>query len=382
VSAGDGPVTRRPLAVASLLDRFETDPDGRLYLRPAGRFSTADGAGSDALPLAGGPFRFDACDLLLKSVDGVHMAPVGLAALRDSAEKGPGRAARRIAALLERLSAPRPPFAGLDLSGPAGPAIMGVVNVTPDSFSDGGRYLQRDAAIAHGRALMAAGARILDIGGESTRPGAEPVPEDEELDRVIPVIQSLAGDGAAISVDTRHAGVMAAALEAGADIVNDVTALAGDPRGLETVVRAGAPAILMHMQGAPRDMQVRPSYRDAPLDVFDFLEERVEACLAAGMARADIAVDPGIGFGKTVAHNVRILADLALFHGLGCPLVLGVSRKRFIAALAGDSEPAARLPGSLAAGLSGLDRGVQILRVHDVAETAQAVAVWRAVAGA
>lgn len=373
---------RYPLDLSSLLDRFEGDPEARLYLRPAACIVPAGAIREDALPLAGGPLCVESCDLLLRSGGSVHAARVRPADLRAVADKGREKAASRIAVLLDRMSGPRPPFAGLDLSGPARPAIMGVVNVTPDSFSDGGRYLRPDAAIAHGRALMTAGARILDVGGESTRPGADPVPVAEELRRVIPVIEGLADAGATISIDTRRAEVMAAAAAAGARIVNDVTALAGDPRSLETVAGAPLPAILMHMQGEPRDMQVRPSYRDAPLDIFDFLEARIDACLAAGMTRADIAVDPGIGFGKTAAHNVRILADLALFHGLGCAVVLGVSRKRFIAALAGESDAAARLPGSLAAGIAGLDRGIQILRVHDVAETVQAVAVWRAVAEA
>ncbi|MHA1113248.1 MAG: dihydropteroate synthase [Alphaproteobacteria bacterium] len=378
-------VTRRALGLTALLDRFEADPEARLYLRPAGPLPAARNpvpdAAMDALPLAGGPFVFTLCEVLVRSNGAVHVARAGIEELRAGAASRPGVAATRIDAILDRLSAPRPPFAGLDLSASAGPAIMGVVNVTPDSFSDGGLYLRPAAAIAHGRALMAAGSRILDIGGESTRPGAEPVTVAEELRRVIPVIEGLAAEGGTISVDTRRARVMETACAAGARIVNDVTALAGDPRGLETVAGGRAAVVLMHMRGEPRDMQSAPRYMDAPLDLFDFLEARIDACLAAGMARADIAVDPGIGFGKTVDHNVQILSELSLFHGLGCVLVLGVSRKRFIAALGGDAAPAARLPGSLAAGLAGLGQGVQILRVHDVAETAQAIAVWRAVVG-
>ena len=268
-------------------------------------------------------------------------------------------------------------FAGLDLT--QGPLLMGVVNVTPDSFSDGGDYATPEAAIARGRELRAAGAAILDIGGESTRPGAEPVDEAEELRRVLPVVQALAADGA-VSIDTRRAGVMRAALAAGARIVNDVTALAG-PGSLEAVAEAGAAVVLMHMQGEPRTMQRDPLYADVVRDVYDFLAGRIEACVAAGIARERIAVDPGIGFGKTVAHNLELIRRLAVFHRLGRPLVLGVSRKSFIEKVVGyPTPPKARLPGSLAAALAGVVAGVQILRVHDVAETRQALAVWQAIA--
>jgi len=259
---------------------------------------------------------------------------------------------------------------------------MGVVNVTPDSFSDGGRYAARDTAIAHGRALKAAGADILDVGGESTRPGAAPVSIGEELDRVVPVIEALAGEGALVSVDTRRAAVMRAALAAGARIVNDVTALAGDSESLSVVAASGAAVVLMHMQGEPRTMQQDPTYRDAPLDIYDFFAARLAVCAAAGIDPARIALDPGIGFGKHDPHNLAILADLALYHGLGCALLLGASRKSFIGRLSRGEDAGHRLAGSLAAALTGLERGVQILRVHDVAETAQALAIWQAIATA
>jgi dihydropteroate synthase len=203
----------------------------------------------------------------------------------------------------------------------------------------------------------------------------------EELARVVPVIEALVGAGALVSVDTRRAAVMRAALSAGARIVNDVTALAGDPESLSVVAQSGAAVVLMHMQGEPRTMQQDPTYRDAPLDIYDFFVERVAACAAAGIAPARIVLDPGIGFGKRDPHNLAILADLALYHGLGCALLLGVSRKSFIGRLSRGEDASHRLGGSLAAALAGLDRGVQIVRVHDVAETAQAVAVWRAMAG-
>ena len=257
---------------------------------------------------------------------------------------------------------------------------MGVVNVTPDSFSDGGRFADAAGAVAHGRALAAAGADIVDVGGESTRPGAAPVPPEEEIRRIEPVVRGLAAAGLAVSIDTRRGAVMRAALAAGARIINDVTALAGDPESLAVAARSGAALVLMHMAGDPRTMQDDPRYDDAALDVLDFLESRVAACERAGVARERIAVDPGIGFGKRDAHNLALLARLALFHGTGCAVLLGASRKSFIGRLAG-GDPPERLGGSLAAALWAAGQGVQILRVHDVAETRQALVLQAAIAG-
>ena len=274
---------------------------------------------------------------------------------------------------------PREPprrFAGLSLDRPL---LMGIVNVTPDSFSDGGRYADHAAAIAHGRALAGQGAAIIDVGGESTRPGSEPVSIEEESARVVPVIRALAADGLTVSVDTRKAAVMRAALEAGARIINDVTALTHDAEALAVAAASQAAIVLMHMRGEPATMQASPHYDHVLLDIYDWLEERLKACRAAGIAPERLCVDPGIGFGKTVAHNCEIIANLDLYHGLEVPILLGVSRKSFIAALSHGEDPDRRLPGSLAAALTGLARGAQILRVHDIAETAQAVAVWRAI---
>ncbi|MFQ5786334.1 MAG: dihydropteroate synthase, partial [Alphaproteobacteria bacterium] len=281
--------------------------------------------------------------------------------------------------ILDRLTAPRAPLLGIAMDAPK---IMGVINVTPDSFSDGGDCADADVAVAHGRALAGAGAAILDVGGESTRPGSDPVTPETELARVLPVVRGLAEGGPPVSIDSRRAAVMAAALEAGAGIVNDVSALTFDPQSLGVAAAAGAPVVLMHARGDPKIMQANPTYDCAPLDVYDYLAGRIDACLAAGVTRERIVVDPGIGFGKSMGgHNVEILQNLALYHGLGCPILLGVSRKSFIAHLSAGEAPKARLPGSLAAGLAGLDQGVQILRVHDVAETAQALAVWEALTG-
>jgi dihydropteroate synthase len=253
---------------------------------------------------------------------------------------------------------------------------MGIVNVTPDSFSDGGDHADTAAALAHGQALLAAGADILDVGGESTRPGAVPVDPADEIRRIEPVVRGLAGAGAVVSIDTRNAATMQAALAAGARIINDVTALTGDPDSIAVAARSGAPVILMHMLGDPRTMQQDPQYRCAPLDVLDYLEERIAACEAAGIDRGRIVVDPGVGFGKRLRHNLEILAHLSLLHLTGCPILLGASRKSFIpSATAKIEPPKARLPGSLAAELAGLDQGVQILRVHDVGETRQAIQV-------
>jgi dihydropteroate synthase len=264
-------------------------------------------------------------------------------------------------------------FAGISL---AEPVLMGVVNVTPDSFSDGGRYSSEHAAIAHGKALLEAGAAIVDVGGESTRPGAAPVPLDEEISRVIPVIRALASTGACVSIDTRHAPVMEVAIAAGARIVNDVTALTGEG-ALAAVARGKAAVMLMHMQGEPQTMQADPKYKWAPGDVFDYLQGRIAACVAAGIPRAEIGIDPGIGFGKNDLHNAQILDHLALFRALGAPLVLGVSRKSFIGRMSGGEDAQHRLAGSLAAAVLGVLQGAQIVRVHDVAETRQALAIAR-----
>ncbi len=344
-----------------------------LTLRPLVRIGAV--AAADDVPLAGGPLRFQQCEAVVR--DGATERARSVIAAAEAA-KWAERFGLAAAAedLLRQLSAARPPFAGLNLERPQ---VMGVINVTPDSFSDGGDRFDPQRAIADGLAMHEAGAGILDVGGESTRPGAAPVPPEEELRRVVPVITGLAQAGVLVSIDSRRAAVMAAALDAGARIVNDVTALAGDPESLALAARRQAPVILMHMRGEPQTMQREPRYDDAPLDVYDFLAARVAACAAAGIPRARIAVDPGIGFGKTVAHNLRILDQLAVFQGLGCAVVLGVSRKSFIGRVAAAGAAKDRVPGSLAGALAGVARGVQVIRAHDVVETLQALAVWNAI---
>jgi dihydropteroate synthase len=282
---------------------------------------------------------------------------------------------RRAADILARLVAPRPPIAGLSLDRPR---IMGIVNVTPDSFSDGGEPAE---AVAHGRKLIEQGCDIIDIGGESTRPGATAISAETEINRVLPVIKGLKESGVALSIDTRRAEVMRAAAAMGCTIINDVSALDFDPASLGDAAELGLPVVLMHMQGRPENMQADPTYDDVLLDVYDFLAARVAACVAAGLGPDRIVVDPGIGFGKTFGHNVTLLQGLALYHGLGCPLLVGASRKGFLGHIAGIAEPRDRMPASLAVALWIVNQGAQILRVHDAAATIQAMAVWRRLLG-
>lgn len=345
----------------------------RVYLRPVGLLPLEAWAKGAAVPLAGGRFAFAHVELIVRQGEQIERAFAPLAEAMAWGLERSRAAAEALDRQLAALTRARAPFAGVGMDRPR---IMGVVNVTPDSFSDGGDFLDPAAAIAQARALREAGAEFLDIGGESTRPGSAPVPPEEEEARILPVIRALAGEGAVVSVDTRHARVMRSAIAAGAAVVNDISGLTGDPDSLRAVAETGAPVVLMHMLGEPGTMQQDPRYADAALDVYDWLEARVAACTAAGIPLERIAVDFGIGFGKTVAHNLTILRHTALYHALGCAVLVGVSRKSFIGRLSRGEPPKARVSGSLAAGLEGWNQGAQILRVHDVAETAQARAVW------
>jgi dihydropteroate synthase len=267
------------------------------------------------------------------------------------------------------------PFAAANREdAPVDPLVMGIVNVTPDSFSDGGLFLDAGAAIAHGRELLAEGADILDIGGESTRPGAEPVPADEEIRRVVPVIEALAADGARVSIDTTKAEVARRALDAGATIVNDVSALRFDPELAGAAADAGATLVLMHMLGEPRTMQDDPRYDEVVSDIKAFLEQRIEYAVGQGVAEEDIWVDPGIGFGKTLAHNLELIARLDEIVAIGRPVVFGASRKSFLGKLTG-RQVDERLAGSIAANIIAYEHGAQVFRVHDVAPTVDALKV-------
>jgi dihydropteroate synthase len=333
------------------------EPLGLLH----GRAAAAAIAADLALPLAGGPAAFTLVRLI---GPGAPDSPLPLSDVPDAWQ------ARVLA-----LAAPGPGFAGLPAHRPL---VMGIVNVTPDSFSDGGLFLDPRQAIAAGHAMLEAGADLLDIGGESTRPGAAPVTVEQEVARILPVVRELA-KAAPVSIDTRNAATMRAALEAGAEIVNDVTALRHDPQALAVLREAEASVILMHMQGDdPRTMQDDPRYADAPLEVAAFLAERLAFAEAAGIPRGRIALDPGIGFGKRREHNLQLIERLPLLAGIGCAVVFGASRKRFIGEISGVAAPEARIAGSVAAALAAAQRGAAILRVHDVAETVQALRVFQA----
>jgi dihydropteroate synthase len=294
--------------------------------------------------------------------------------LAEKAETDEGLARR-----LEGLAAPRPALAGgrLDFSRPR---VMGIVNVTPDSFSDGGLYASAEQAIAHGRALAAAGADILDIGGESTRPGGSSVEEEEELSRIIPVIERLAGEGHLVSVDTRKPAVMEAAVAAGAAMINDVQALRLGTDAAARAARLGVPVVLMHATRVPVDPEEQPVYEDVRSDVCEWLERRIDAVGAAGVDPENILVDPGIGFGKNCSENLMLTEGLSQFLELGRPVLFGASRKRYIGAVTGVREASARLAGSLAVAMTALRQGAHVIRVHDVEETLQACRMITALA--
>jgi len=319
-----------------------------------------------ALPLAGGPAAFGAAELI-EGEPGQSQSVIARAATLKAMEEP------AIADRLAVLSAPRPAFAGVAMDAMR---LMGIVNVTPDSFSDGGDFAGAQSAVAHARRLAEAGSAFVDIGGESTRPGSDPVSLEEERARVVPVIQGLSDLPVPVSIDTRKAAIMREAAANGAQLINDVSGLTHDPQALLAAAGTGLPVILMHSLGDPKTMQDAPRYDDVLLEVYDFLERRIAVAVDAGIPKERIAVDPGVGFGKTLEHNLRLLNGLSLFHGLGVPVLVGASRKRFIGTLDNEPEAKNRVPGSIAAALVAASQGVQILRVHDVRETRQALRVW------
>ena len=348
-----------------------------IYVRPTGLFPAAQGERAEtvlgSLRLCEGWLDFSAIEVIERNGARLERRTAGLS---DFLERDWGRRTLNAADMFEALREGRPRIAGLSLDRPR---IMGIVNVTPDSFSDGGRHASTITAIEHALRLEEEGADILDIGGESTRPGAAPVSVEEELWRVLPVIEALAGKTRAlISIDTRNAAVMTAAAAAGADIINDVAALTHGPEAIEAAAATGLTVILMHAQGDPRTMQDAPTYDDCLTDVFDYLEARVGACRRAGIPHSKIVCDPGIGFGKTVQHNLELMSGLSLFHGLGVPVLLGASRKSFIGRLTGVTAAADRVMGSVGAALAAVSQGVQIVRVHDVKATREALTIWMA----
>jgi dihydropteroate synthase len=344
----------------------------RTLIRPTAFADSPFGHDGKVARLAGGLNWFAAVELL--TVEGNRRVSAELLPV----EQIESRLDDDLRAQWQALTATRPPLKlGERMIRLDQPQVMGIINVTPDSFSDAGRLAEASAAIEAGVDMASAGAAILDIGGESTRPGAKPVWAQDEIDRILPVVERLAAGGAAVSIDTRKSEVVTAAIRAGARMVNDVSALTFDPRSAETIAAAGVPVVLMHHLGPPETMQQDPRYEDVLVEVYLWLEQRIGAAEAAGIARSNILVDPGFGFGKTVAHNLELMNGLALFHSLGCPLVLGASRKRTIGALAGEAPADRRLPGSIAFALKAVEQGAQILRVHDVPETVQALRIWR-----
>jgi dihydropteroate synthase len=344
----------------------------RTLLRPTGFVDSPFGHDGKVARLAGGLNWFSAVELI--RIDGRSRASTELVPVEGLEE----RFDDDMAAQWKALTAPRPPLQLGDRTIRLDqPQVMGIINATPDSFSDGGQFADSAAAASAGADMAGEGAAIIDIGGESTRPGAKPVWEGDEIERVVPIIRQLASGGAAVSADTRKADVMTAALKAGARMINDVSALTYDDRSAGVIAAAGIPVVLMHHQGSPDSMQDDPRYDDVLVEVYDWLEQRISAAVEAGIDRGRILIDPGFGFGKNVGHNLELMNGLALFHSLACPLVVGASRKRSIGALSGEAPADKRLGGSIAFALKAVEQGVQLLRVHDVFETVQTVRVWR-----
>jgi len=352
----------------------------RIHLRPVQFVDSPVDLEGQVARLGGGLVWFAAYELTA-SEDGkrVARAMVPIARIEEALASLPEPHRIRAQLLRGRCESARAPLTlGQRVLRFEQPQVMGILNMTPDSFSDGGTHLaDLQAAADAGFAMTAAGAALIDVGGESTRPGAAIVWERDEIERVVPVIERLAATGAAISIDTRKAEVMQAALDAGAHLVNDVAALLWDDRALEVVVAAGCPVVLMHSPDPKAGGHGDPSYGDPLTEVFDWLADRIDAVVAAGVPREKIVADPGIGFGKSVQANLQLMSGLAIFQGLGCAVLLGASRKRLIGALSNEAAADQRLGGSLALACRGADQGVQMLRVHDVSETAQAVHVWR-----
>ncbi|MGC6400667.1 dihydropteroate synthase [Sphingomonas sp. FW199] len=354
--------------------------DARLYLRPTAFIDSPIGLDGQVARLAGGLSWFSAYDLIaVQQGRRIAQMLVRVEELPGLIAGLPDGQAERLRALAAAISAPRPVIrAGERMLRLDQPLVAGILNVTPDSFSDGGAHGDDPSALAQvAYDMSAAGAALIDIGGESTRPGAATVWEGDEIKRVVPVIERLAASGAALSIDTRKAAVMEAALAAGAHIVNDVAALAFDERAVEVVAAAGCPVILMHSPDPASGPHGGSGYADPLIEVYDWLEARIAAVTARGVQRSNILIDPGIGFGKGLTDNLALLNGLTLFHGLGCPVMLGASRKRLIGALDNEAPVDRRLGGSVALAIRGAEAGCQLLRVHDVPETVQAVRVWR-----
>ena len=352
--------------------------NARVYCRPACFLDRPHELEDACLRIADTMVWFAAWHISLRDDDGVKSAIVPVPELADWIAAMPDRLAEMVKAQRAAVARPRGALQlGERVVRLNEPQIMGILNVTPDSFSDGGRHVDTAAASEAGYALAAAGAAVVDVGGESPRPGAPLVWEGDEVQRVEAVVAALARGGVAVSIDTRKAAVMEAALAAGATIVNDISALRYDERAMAVVAEAGCSVVLMHAPSAKSDPHEGGGYAHVLFDVYDMLAERVAACKAAGIDPAKIIVDPGLGFGKGVADNLALINGLALFHTLGCPILFGASRKRMIGALDNEAPADQRLGGSVALHYQAASQGAQLLRVHDVAENRQALRVWR-----
>ena len=359
----------KALPIPPFSDDIADGGASRTWLQPVGitAFNPDDEA---QMPLAGGPYGFSQVDVINRINDRVTVCRIAAHDVLALAAAAGDEAEARAKLTPHRLTRPRKPYAGLDMTKFH---VMGIINTTPDSFSDGGDHWAAETALASAKQMVADGAAILDIGGESTRPGAEPVSHDEECRRILLVIETLSAAGHLVSADTRHTKVMTEALGHGAQIINDVGGLRAEG-AVELIAEKDVPAMIMHMQGEPGNMQKNPQYNDAPTDIFDWLEGRIHTAVAEGAKRGMLAIDPGFGFGKTPHHNMQIMQSIGLFHGLGVPIVLGVSRKSTIAHFSKGEPAKERLAGSVALAAMARQQGVQIFRVHDVAETHQALA--------
>lgn len=349
----------------------------KIYLRPTGFIESPQRHEGDSLRLAGTMLWFSQIEYIARDAASTQRQLVAVREWDAFVAALPQSARPRCALLLERITAPRAALQmGTHTVSLEQPQVMAIINATPDSFSDGGKNLDTDIAAKAAFAMTTAGAAIIDIGGESTRPGAPLIGEGEELNRVAPLIRRLADAGVAISIDTRKASVMEGALQAGATMINDISALLYDDRAADVARKGSAPVVLMHAPSQGTDPHQGGHYDDVVYDVFDWLEQRVSEVEAAGLSREMILVDPGIGFGKTLADNLAIINNLAIYHGLGCALLFGASRKRLIAALSNEVEATDRLGGSIFLAMKAVEQGAHIVRVHDAAETIQAVQVW------
>ncbi len=352
----------------------------KFYVQPLGLLRGFCATNGTFKCIAGGNIYFSAVKIIERSSDHISEDFVYVDALDDYLSHQSQEKINSIRSTLENISGPRAALHfqnGLELNWQK-PVIQGVLNITPDSFSDGGKFEDLTNSLSQAEMMIGAGAGIIDVGGESTRPGASPISIETEKSRVKPVIKELSKKNCVISVDTRNAAVMTAAIDAGASIVNDVSALNHDSESINAVKRSHVPVILMHTKGTPEDMQDNPEYINVVLEIYDYLKSRIELCVTAGISIDKIIIDPGIGFGKTVEHNLQIVRNLALFHGLGVPILIGVSRKNFIGRITEEKTPSKRVYGSIAAAQICLDQGVQIIRVHDVEETTQALSLWNA----